>query len=361
MFHIQGVVNRRQDPPEKYLNTDSAMANLSEELHDDSLDTKIVESAVNDSSIDQTDHKVQSKMNRKDSQNLSRIKLGDSDNQLFMRFQPNGELRVVWYIKDIHKFWTETSKVKKIRSPKFATSDDSHWRLYLLPNGERSAPGNISLYLKAVDNPSLDERFHMNRSCEFRFWHYRDEKLVGLFKSFSNFTKKDSEWGFNKFINKEEMIAEGLNKHLFIEALIDSHVNIDGVSQKLKLTSGLRNEGTTWYINSLLQTFFIIAPLRKAVFKMPGNEISSIPLCLQRIFYNLQFADKSVRTTELLHSFGWQAEEANTQHDVMEFNWILSDKLEKKMECIPELKGTYKRTFEGTYINYCECINIEYK
>lgn len=314
------MVNRRQDPPEKYLNTDSAMANLSEELHDDSLDTKIVESGINDWSVDQTDSKIQSKINRKDSQNLIRIQLSESDNQIFKRFQPNGELRVVWYIKDIQKYWTDATTAKKIRSPKFATSDDSHWRLYLLPNGERSAPGNISLYLKAVDNPNLDERFHMSRSCEFRFWHYRDEKLVGLFKSYSYFSKIDSEWGFNRFISQEEMIAEGLNNHLFIEALIDSHHYIDGVSQKLRLTSGLKNEGTTCYINSLLQTFFIIAPLRKAVFKMPNNETTSIPLCLQRIFYNLQFADKSVRTTELLHSFGWQAEEANTQHDVMEFN-----------------------------------------
>lgn len=125
------------------------------------------------------------------------------------------------------------------------------------------------------------------------------------------------------------MILDGFNNHLFIEALIDSELVLDGVKQKLKLTAGLQNEGTTCYINSLLQSLYIIAPLRKAVFKMPSDDACSIPLCLQRIFYNLQFSEVPMRTTELLESFGWKSQEANIQHDVMEFNCILSDRLEK--------------------------------
>ena len=129
----------------------------------------------------------------------------------------------------------------------------------------------------------------------------------------------------------------------------------------MHITAGIRNEGTTWYINSLLQTLFIIAPLRKAVFKMPSDEHNTIPLCLQRIFYNLQFSKESVRISDLLRSFGWKTHEANIQHDVMEFNCILSDKLEKKMEKIPELKGTYSRIFEGEFVNFCEWIHVDFK
>jgi ubiquitin carboxyl-terminal hydrolase 7 len=106
-------------------------------------------------------------------------------------------------------------------------------------------------------------------------------------------------------------------------------VVMDNLKTRMHITAGIRNEGTTWYINSLLQTLFIIAPLRKAVFKMPSDEHNTIPLWLQRIFYNLKFSMEPVRITDLLRSFGWQTHEANTQHDVMEFNCILSENLEK--------------------------------
>jgi ubiquitin C-terminal hydrolase len=66
---------------------------------------------------------------------------------------------------------------------------------------------------------------------------------------------------------------------------------------------GLVNEGTTCYMNSLLQTLFILGAFRNVVYKMPSdNEIVN---CLQRIFYNLETTKEPVRTAELLMSFGW--------------------------------------------------------
>lgn len=125
------------------------------------------------------------------------------------------------------------------------------------------------------------------------------------------------------------MIAHNLNNNLFIEGLIESKVNMDRLKNRMHITAGMKNEGTTCYINALLQTLFIIAPLRKAVFSMQSDEHNTIPLCLQRIFNNLQFSDEPIRTIDLLRSFGWQTHEANTQHDVTEFNLILSATLEK--------------------------------
>lgn len=46
------------------------------------------------------------------------------------------------------------------------------------------------------------------------------------------------------------------------------------------------NEGTTCYMNSLLQTLFTIGAVRRAIYNISKSE--GIPLCLQRIFYNLQ-------------------------------------------------------------------------
>ena len=51
---------------------------------------------------------------------------------------------------------------------------------------------------------------------------------------------------------------------------------------------GLVNEGTTCYVNSLLQTLFILKAFRRAIFKMPGADPLGIPCCLQRVFYNLK-------------------------------------------------------------------------
>ena len=84
----------------------------------------------------------------------------------------------------------------------------------------------------------------------------------------------------------------------------------------LKEFKGLMNEGTTCYLNSVIQALFFIRPFRNAVYKMPTitkeedpkKLESSIPFCLQRIFYNLQLGNASfVRTHELLQAFGWNS------------------------------------------------------
>lgn len=93
-------------------------------------------------------------------------------------------------------------------------------------------------------------------------------------------------------------------------------------NQEVPLLKGLKNEGTTCYLNSVIQALFFIRPFRNAVYRMPTIAIeqdrkkleSSIPFCLQRIFYNLQLSDqKFVRTVELLQAFGWNSQEINQQ------------------------------------------------
>lgn len=69
---------------------------------------------------------------------------------------------------------------------------------------------------------------------------------------------------------------------------------------------GLVNEGTTCYLNSLLQTLFFLGVFRNAVYQMsPDNDVVN---CLQRIFYNLETTKEPVRTSELLVAFGWGTE-----------------------------------------------------
>lgn len=58
----------------------------------------------------------------------------------------------------------------------------------------------------------------------------------------------------------------------------------------------------------------------------------SMPLALQRLFYKLQSGENSVATEELTKSFGWDTQDSFMQHDVQEFNRVLCEKLEHKMQ-----------------------------
>jgi ubiquitin carboxyl-terminal hydrolase 7 len=54
---------------------------------------------------------------------------------------------------------------------------------------------------------------------------------------------------------------------------------------------GLKNQGATCYMNSLLQSLYFTNTFRKSVFQIPtDNEepTKSVPLALQRLFFNLQ-------------------------------------------------------------------------
>jgi len=128
---------------------------------------------------------------------------------------------------------------------------------------------------------------------------------------------------------------------------------------------GLKNQGATCYMNSLLQTLYNIAYFRKSVYKMPidPNEepSSSIPLALQRVFWRLQYENDSVDTKELTKSFGWDTIDSFLQHDVQELCRVLCDNLEMKMENTPALKGTMKYLLEGTVKNYITCMNVDYE
>ena len=127
---------------------------------------------------------------------------------------------------------------------------------------------------------------------------------------------------------------------------------------------GLKNQGATCYMNSLLQTLFHLGKFRQAVYSLPTDgdlesERVTIPLALQRLFYNLQFGKASVDTLELTKSFGWDDSDAFTQHDVQELNRVLCDNLENKMKGT-RAEGVIADLFKGLALSYIKCIDIDF-
>ena len=75
---------------------------------------------------------------------------------------------------------------------------------------------------------------------------------------------------------------------------------------------GLKNQGATCYLNSLIQTLFMTPEFRYEILKwnynpsINGEEKDCIPLQLQKLFYHLQEPiRKTEETKNLTKSFSW--------------------------------------------------------
>ena len=128
---------------------------------------------------------------------------------------------------------------------------------------------------------------------------------------------------------------------------------------------GLKNLGATCYMSSMLQSLFHIPAFRRIVYEMPttGAEDSEtcIPLCLQRLFCQMQFRDVPCSTKDLTRSFGWTEEQIIwQQHDIQEFCRVLIDKLEMKMKGT-SLENAIPEIFKGKYRSYLRCKNVKYE
>lgn len=182
------------------------------------------------------------------------------------------------------------------------------------------------------------------------------------------FYHKENDWGFSHFMAWQDVVdpANGYIKEDKI--ILEAHITADaphGVSWDSKKHTGfvgLKNQGATCYMNSLLQTLFFTNKLRRAVYLMPtesDDSTRSVPLALQRVFYELQFLDKPVGTKKLTRSFGWESLDSFMQHDVQELCRVLLDNMESKMKgtCV---EGTIPKLFEGKMLSYIRCKHVNY-
>ncbi|XP_074647259.1 ubiquitin carboxyl-terminal hydrolase 7-like isoform X2 [Tubulanus polymorphus] len=184
------------------------------------------------------------------------------------------------------------------------------------------------------------------------------------------FYNKENDWGFSQFITWNDLLDtdKGYYDSKADSITLEVHVQADaphGVcwdSKKHTGYVGLKNQGATCYMNSLLQTLYFTNQLRKSVYQMPtesDDSSKSVALALERVFYELQFSDKPVGTKKLTKSFGWETLDSFMQHDVQELCRVLLDNMESKMKgtCV---EGTIPKLFEGKMLSFIQCKHVNY-
>ncbi|KAF8396324.1 hypothetical protein HHK36_017939 [Tetracentron sinense] len=289
--------------------------------------------------------------------------------------------RFTWTIENFSRLNT-----KKHYSDVFVVGSYK-WRVLIFPKGNNV--DHLSMYLDVADSANLP--YGWSRYAQFSLGvvnqihnKYTVRKVLGIpvdlmiaptllhsADTQHQFNARESDWGFTSFMPLSELYDPGRGYLVNDTCIVEAEVAVRRVvdywtydSKKETGYVGLKNQGATCYMNSLLQTLYHIPYFRKAVYHMPTTEndmpSGSIPLALQSLFYKLQYSDNSVATKELTKSFGWDTYDSFMQHDVQELNRVLSEKLEDKMKGTV-VEGTIQQLFEGHHMNYIECINVDYK
>ncbi|XP_053607291.1 ubiquitin carboxyl-terminal hydrolase 7 isoform X3 [Plodia interpunctella] len=243
------------------------------------------------------------------------------------------------------------------------------WKIMVMPrqapSPDRQQQKSLGFFLQC-NGESESSSWSCYAMAELRLISHKPDTEPFYRKIQHLFYSKENDWGFSHFMSWNDALDPEKGYIKDDSITLEVHVTAEaphGVSWDSKKHTGyvgLKNQGATCYMNSLLQTLYFTNQLRKAVYKMPtesDDSTRSVALALQRVFYELQFSDKPVGTKKLTKSFGWETLDSFMQHDVQEFLRVLLDKLESKMKgtCV---EGTVPRLFEGKMTSYIKCKNV---
>ncbi|CAL4168008.1 unnamed protein product, partial [Meganyctiphanes norvegica] len=232
------------------------------------------------------------------------------------------------------------------------------WKIMVMPrtsqSQDRQPQRSLGFFLQC-NGESESTSWSCNAGAELRLLSVRDGQEPFTRKIQHLFYSKENDWGFSHFMAWNDVLdpEKGYIKDdtitLEVWVSADAPHGVSWDSKKHTGYVGLKNQGATCYMNSLLQVLYFTSQLRMAVYKMPtesDDSTKSVALALQRVFHELQTSDKPVGTKKLTKSFGWETLDSFMQHDAQEFLRVLLDKLETKMKgtCV---EGSIPRLFEG--------------
>ncbi|BAM82574.1 ubiquitin-specific protease [Cyanidioschyzon merolae strain 10D] len=274
------------------------------------------------------------------------------------------------------------------------------WRLLIFPRGNGDPEGKfMSVFLECSPLDSAREEQKKSWRSHARFQLALKNQtgvrppIIRREMAGHMFSPRESDWGFQEFAPCAELesprfgwlIHDQIIFRVWIEFDKDSYTFSEQYDSKRETGFvGLRNQGATCYMNSLLQTLYNIGAFRRAVYELPlpplegeaaemvdrgldsqapASETSTgtpLTFALQRVFFDLQHEDQCVTTKELTNAFGWTDADAFTQHDAQELNRLLCDTLEERMKGTP-LEGTIARLFQGQAKRFIKCVHVDFE
>lgn len=257
------------------------------------------------------------------------------------------------------------------------------WRVLFFPAGN-AAQESVSFYLEqGFGDEKPPDKWYACAQFMLVLSNPNDPSIYVHHEANHRFTADEGDWGFTRFAEKTRIFAskfDGADRPLvendcarvtaYVRVLKDptgvlwhNFVNYDSKAETGMV--GLRNQGATCYLNSLLQSLYLTGAFRKAVYQIPTeteqDKVNSASAwALQRLFYRLQADPVAVSTQELTQSFGWESRQIFEQQDVQELSRILMEKLESRMKGT-EAENALPNMFVGKMKTYLRCINVEYE
>ncbi|KAL8929473.1 MAG: hypothetical protein Q9208_001142 [Pyrenodesmia sp. 3 TL-2023] len=288
--------------------------------------------------------------------------------------EPEFEAINTWRIENYR------SMTRKERGPKFECGGHP-WRILLFPYGNNVDYASLYLEQAHEEDDKPEEGWYSCVQFTLVMWNPNNPSTYSCHTANHRFNAEESDWGFTRFAEIRKLFAaqwDGSgspmveNDIVNITAYVRIYKDPTGVlwhtfenynSKKQTGMVGLKNQGATCYLNSLLQSLFFTNAFRKAIYTIPTEhetEKKNSAWALQRLFYLLQTSDDAVSTQELTHSFGWDSKQIFEQQDVQELSRILMERMEARMKGT-EAENALAKLFVGKMKTYISCINVDYE